>query len=323
MPTLTVASDYSSNPTVFGRILEGTLPAKVVEETELLLCFEDISPASEHHILIIPKRRIAHAAALTPADLPLLEAMVAAAERVAKARGVADVRAARAAQTLSIGFHMFPCISVSHLHLHVIFPMPARSCIKRLKFPPGYSPWYLSPEAVAVRFCGGALAAPIRIVQWNVRRFTGANGECSVAAVAEVLKKLRPTLVSLNEVDVGKWPDALPQLAAALGMCHHFFGHARGGQYGNALLSASALTTVAEVGLEGGSVVSHPKDPSKKHRIGRGLLVCDAAPAAAMVLVTDSLPVRAIARFTTRERLPRRCQIRRQSTAEATFAESV
>ena len=42
-----------------------------------------------------------------------------------------------------------------------------------------------------------------------------------------------------------------------------------------------------------------------------------------MVFVTDSLPVRAIARFTTRERLPRRCQIRRQSTAEDTFAESV
>ena len=70
-----MTSDYSSNPTVFGRILEGALPAKVVEETELLLCFEDISPASEHHILVVPKRRIAHAAALTPADLPLLEEM--------------------------------------------------------------------------------------------------------------------------------------------------------------------------------------------------------------------------------------------------------
>ena len=50
--------EYADNPTVFGRILEGSLPASIVEETETVLCFHDISPASEHHILIIPKRRI-------------------------------------------------------------------------------------------------------------------------------------------------------------------------------------------------------------------------------------------------------------------------
>ena len=30
--------------------------------------------------------------------------------------------------------------------------MPARSCLKRVKFPAGYAPWYVSPEDVASRF---------------------------------------------------------------------------------------------------------------------------------------------------------------------------
>ena len=151
------AEPSSRNPTVFGRILDGSLPATVVEETDSLLAFHDIAPASDNHVLVIPKRRIAHPGALTPADLPLLREMVEAAERIARARGVADVRAAREAGTLSLGFHLWPCLSVYHLHLHLIFPMPARSCIARLKFPQAYASYYVPPEAVAERFCGAAL----------------------------------------------------------------------------------------------------------------------------------------------------------------------
>jgi hypothetical protein len=67
------------------------------------------------------------------------------------------VRAAREAGTLSLGFHLWPCLSVYHLHLHLIFPMPARSCIARFKFPQAYASYYVPPEAVAERFCGAAL----------------------------------------------------------------------------------------------------------------------------------------------------------------------
>ena len=51
--------------------------------------------------------------------------MVEAAERIARACGVADVRAAREAGTLSLGFHLWPFLSVYHLHLHLIFPILA------------------------------------------------------------------------------------------------------------------------------------------------------------------------------------------------------
>ena len=111
------------NPAVFGRILDGTLPATVVHETDSLLCFNDIWPASEHHVLIIPKQRIVHAAALTPADVTLLREMMAAAETIARERGVPSVASARQDGTLSVGFHLWPCISVAHLHMHLIFPM--------------------------------------------------------------------------------------------------------------------------------------------------------------------------------------------------------
>ena len=94
---------------------------------------------------------------MTPGDLSLLRDMIEVAERVARQRGVMDLRAERAAETLSLGFHLWPFISVQHLHLHCIWPTPARSCIKRVKFPVGYSRWYVSPEEVAWRYCGGPL----------------------------------------------------------------------------------------------------------------------------------------------------------------------
>ena len=58
---------FSSNRTVFGKILRGELPASVAYEDSEVLCFRDIAPASEHHYLVIPKRQIAHAGALQSA----------------------------------------------------------------------------------------------------------------------------------------------------------------------------------------------------------------------------------------------------------------
>lgn len=148
---------FASNRTVFGRILRGDLDASVAYEDADVLCFRDIAPASEHHWLVIPKRHIAHAGALQPSDLPLLRRMVDVAGLVAQANGVADVAAARSSGALSFGFHVWPLISVSHLHLHVIHPMPARSCIKRIQHPMRHTWWFTTPESTAARFCGSKL----------------------------------------------------------------------------------------------------------------------------------------------------------------------
>ena len=83
---------FESNTTVFGRILQGTLPAKIVFEDDRVLGFCDISPASATHCLVIPKRHIATARQLTPSDRALVEHMIAAANEIAVANGVASDR---------------------------------------------------------------------------------------------------------------------------------------------------------------------------------------------------------------------------------------
>lgn len=42
--------------TIFGKILEGEIPADVVYEDEEYLVFKDIQPKMKTHLLIIPKR---------------------------------------------------------------------------------------------------------------------------------------------------------------------------------------------------------------------------------------------------------------------------
>mmetsp|Transcript_44422 Transcript_44422/g.92747 ORF Transcript_44422/g.92747 Transcript_44422/m.92747 type:complete len:166 (-) Transcript_44422:396-893(-) len=153
----TARSGFACNPTAFGRILRGELPAVILYEDQQILCFRDRAPVSDHHYLVIPKRLITDASALIPADLPLLRKMVDVATQVAEANGVADVPTARASGNLSLGFHRWPFITVQHLHLHLIWPHPARSCIKAWQHPAKNGRMYPSPEMIAEWYCGAKL----------------------------------------------------------------------------------------------------------------------------------------------------------------------
>jgi len=51
-----VGVDYTQNPSVFGRILEGTLPSTPYAESVELYAFRDIKPRARLHALVIPKR---------------------------------------------------------------------------------------------------------------------------------------------------------------------------------------------------------------------------------------------------------------------------
>lgn len=125
-----------------------------------------------------------------------------------------------------------------------------------------------------------------RVVTLNARRFTSPSKEDATAAVVACLRRLpQPfSLLALTEVDKGLRPEALDAVGSALGLPHHaFFGHAFGGRYGNALLSAAPLVlpNPSEVHLDGGSVVEFG---GKRKRIARGLLVAST--------VLGSVPVR-------------------------------
>lgn len=119
-----------------------------------------------------------------------------------------------------------------------------------------------------------AAAAPFRVVSYNVRRFTDKEGGSTVRRIARSLRKLRPSLVCLQEVDLRKRPGALQEVGRELGMEAAFFGHVQG-HYGNALLSTAAIRRTHEVALEGGTEVEHPPASGKTYRIHRGMLIVE------------------------------------------------
>ena len=44
--------------TIFKRIIDGEIPAKIVYQDDLCLAFEDISPQAPTHLIVIPKKEI-------------------------------------------------------------------------------------------------------------------------------------------------------------------------------------------------------------------------------------------------------------------------
>lgn len=133
------------NRSVFGAILRGELPATILYEDDDVLCFRDIRPVCDHHSLVIPKTRQIHDIGhCKPEDCVLLEHMVAVAEAVIRAEfPVLDVEAAKSENLLSLGFHRWPMLSVPHLHLHCIYPLPCKRFWHRWLFPRNYGPFYV------------------------------------------------------------------------------------------------------------------------------------------------------------------------------------
>ena len=152
--------DIRTNPTVFGKILRNEIPSTRVYEDEDVIAFKDIHPASQHHYLVIPRRRIKTVNWLVPADRALVEKLVAVGHRVAREQcGLDEARyignlakgddPAAGGDRYSLGFHKPPLITVHHLHLHVIAPIPAKNWFYRLIFPTITYGWlYVSPESV-------------------------------------------------------------------------------------------------------------------------------------------------------------------------------
>ena len=60
-----------SDKTIFKRIIDREIPAKIIYEDELCLAFHDVTPQAPVHVLLIPKREIASLDALAQADLAL------------------------------------------------------------------------------------------------------------------------------------------------------------------------------------------------------------------------------------------------------------
>ncbi len=110
--------------TIFKKIIDKEIPAKIVYEDDRCLAFEDIAPQAPTHVLVIPKKEIPSLAHATAEDEALLGHLMLVAAKVAQERG------------LDGGFRVVTNAgpdggqTVDHLHLHVLGG-------RKLTWPPG------------------------------------------------------------------------------------------------------------------------------------------------------------------------------------------
>jgi histidine triad (HIT) family protein len=109
--------------TLFQKIIDREIPAKIAYEDDRAIVIHDISPQAPVHVLVIPKKPIPTLNDLTPADADLVGHLFLTASKVMAELGYRDYRTvfncgAGAQQT------------VFHLHLHVLAGRP-------MTWPPG------------------------------------------------------------------------------------------------------------------------------------------------------------------------------------------
>lgn len=99
--------------TLFTKIIQRKIPAKIAYEDDKYIVVHDISPQAPAHVLVIPKRVILTLNDLTPSDTELVGGMFIVAGKVMNQLGYTEYRTVfncgRQAQQ-----------TIFHLHLHVL-----------------------------------------------------------------------------------------------------------------------------------------------------------------------------------------------------------
>ena len=99
---------------LFCKIVAGEIPSDRVHEDDAVIAFQDINPRAPTHVLVIPRRHVPDAHALTDADGPLL------------ARLFAVMRTLADEAELGNGYRVVTNVgpeagqSVQHLHFHLL-----------------------------------------------------------------------------------------------------------------------------------------------------------------------------------------------------------
>ncbi len=108
-----------TEPTLFSRIVDGSIPADIVYQDELVTAFRDISPRAPVHVLIVPNRPIPTAADVTTEDEPSLGRLLTVAARIADEEGIAD-----SGFRLIVNCKDHGGQEVPHLHVHLLGGRP-------------------------------------------------------------------------------------------------------------------------------------------------------------------------------------------------------
>jgi len=110
--------------TLFSKIIQGEIPADIVYEDDVCLCFKDVNPQAPIHLLLIPKKPLPKLADAAQADQSLLGHLLLKAGDIARQQGCGD------AFRLVVNNGEGAGQTVFHLHLHILAGRP-------MGWPPG------------------------------------------------------------------------------------------------------------------------------------------------------------------------------------------
>ena len=113
-----------SGKTIFKRIIDKEIPAKIAYEDDQCLAFHDISAQAPVHVLVIPKKEIPSLAQLTAADQALVGHLVLVAQKLAGELGLSS------GYRLVVNCGQHGGQSVDHLHFHLLGG-------RQMSWPPG------------------------------------------------------------------------------------------------------------------------------------------------------------------------------------------
>ena len=111
--------------TLFQKIIDREIPAKLAHEDDLCIAIHDINPQAPVHVLVIPKQLIPRVALASVADQSLLGHLLLTAASLAKKLGIAE-----SGYRLVINNGADGGESVPHMHVHLLGKRP-------LNWPPG------------------------------------------------------------------------------------------------------------------------------------------------------------------------------------------
>ena len=110
--------------TVFKRIIDGEIPARVIYQDDLCLAFHDVAPQAPTHVIVIPKKEISSLEKVGDDDAALVGHLVLVVSKLARQLH------------LDSGYRVVVNCgpdagqSVDHLHFHLLGGRP-------LSWPPG------------------------------------------------------------------------------------------------------------------------------------------------------------------------------------------
>jgi histidine triad (HIT) family protein len=103
-----------SAKTIFKRIIDGEIPARIVYEDDQCLAFHDVAPQAPTHVIVIPKKEIASLDDVGDGDAALLGHMVVVIRDLARQLQLSDGYRV----VVNCGPHAGQ--SVDHLHFHIL-----------------------------------------------------------------------------------------------------------------------------------------------------------------------------------------------------------